>query len=322
MSNLWNPKCSLQTLKQRAFLLARIRQYFAENHVIEVETPILSSAGNTDTHIESFTSNPIKSETNCSYLRTSPEFPLKRLLCKGVGDVYELGKVFRKGEVSKTHNTEFTLLEWYRINFDYLQLIQDVRNLFEFVLLSFELAIPKCKIITFSKAFKQILNIDVSQITTSKINLCCNEYGYSGSQLSTDEALDYLFATQIQPNFDRHCLTFITHYPASQAALAQINPQDSTTALRFEVFYQGFELGNGYQELTDAEELSHRFNQDNRNRKINQLNEIEIDNNLLSAIQQGMPECSGIAIGVDRMLMSLLKCNNINEVLSFSAENS
>lgn len=322
MSNHWNSTCPLQTLKQRAFLLAKIRQYFAKQNVLEIETPILSSACNSDVHIESFSSNPIKLEMNCSYLRTSPEFPLKRLLCSGVGDVYELGKVFRKGEISKTHNIEFTLLEWYRINFDYLQLIQDVINLFEFIFLSFDLITPKSKTFTFAEAFAQILNIDVTHIGTSKINLCCKAYGYSGSRLSTDEALDYLFATQIQPSFDKQCLTFITQYPSSQAALAQINPNDPTTALRFEVFYQGLELGNGYQELTDAEELTQRFNQDNSYRKEHQLEAVAIDHHLLSAMQQGMPECSGIAIGVDRLLMALMKCDNITEVLSFSAENS
>ena len=322
MTNLSLSQCPLQTLKQRAFLLASIRKYFADNHVLEVETPILSSAGNTDIHIESFISNPIKTDTHCSYLRTSPEFPLKRLLCSGIGDVYELGKVFRKGEVSKTHNSEFTLLEWYRINYDYLQLIQDVTQLFTFIFSSFKLPIPLCKTITFSEIFKQTLNIDVRQITEAEINISCHEYGYSGSQLSTDEGLDYLFATQIQSSFDKKCVTFITHYPASQAALAQINPDDSTTALRFEVFYQGLELGNGYQELTDAEELSQRFIQDNAYRRENQLDEVAIDQHLLSAMQQGMPECSGIAIGVDRLLMALMKCDEIGVVLSFSAENS
>jgi lysyl-tRNA synthetase class 2 len=315
-------ECRLQTLRQRAFLLSKIRKYFALESVLEVETPILSSAGNTDIHIESFKSNQIKADANTSYLRTSPEFPLKRLLCSGVGDVYELGKVFRKGEVSKTHNVEFTLLEWYRINFNYIQLIQDVTSLFEFIFSSFEFQLPKADIFTFSEVFKHFLNIDVSQISVTQLNFNCNEYGYSGSQLNKDEGLDYLFATQVQPRFDKQCLTFITHYPASQAALAQINPNDPTTALRFEVFYQGLELGNGYQELTDANELSHRFKRDNLFRTDNQMEEIVIDSQMLFAMRQGMPECSGIAIGVDRLLMALLKSDDIAEVLSFSAENS
>lgn len=315
-------KCPLETLKKRAFLLAKIRQYFLNNNVLEVETPILSSAGNTDIHIDSFTSEPIHSDAKLSYLRTSPEFPLKRLLCCGVGDVYEIGKVFRRGEMSHTHNVEFTLLEWYRINFDYLQLIQDVESLFEFLFSSFEMTTPQFMTFTYWQVFKQKLNIDITHMTISEINFFCVKYGYSGSQLSFDEALDYLFATQIQPNLDKKCVTFITHYPASQAALAQINPKDSSTALRFELFYQGLELGNGYQELTDAYELSERFHQDNRYRRDKHIETIIIDNYLLTAMQNNMPECSGIAIGVDRLLMAFIKSNDLTQVLSFSAENS
>jgi len=321
MANNLKSQCPLHTLKQSAFLLAKIRQYFAQNNVLEVETPILSSAGNTDIHIDSFTSNSINSAYECTYLRTSPEFPLKRLLCSGIGDVYELGKVFRQGEVSKTHNIEFTLLEWYRINFDYLDLIQDVTSLFEFIFSSFEMPKLKFKTVTFSEVFKNTFNIDVKQVCVSEINQLSQANGYSGSALSKDEGLDYLFATCIQPSFDANTVTFISHYPASQAALAQINPQDPSTALRFEVFYQGIELGNGYQELTDAEELHQRFIKDNNYRKNNNMPEVPIDKQLLSGMQYGLPACSGIAIGVDRLLMAVMKIDRIDEVLSFSAEN-
>lgn len=322
MNSDWKSQCSLQTLKQRAFLMSKIREYFAQENVLEVETPILSSAGNTDVNIESFTSEYITIDQEKSYLRTSPEFPLKRLLCSGTGDIFEIGKVFRKDEVSKTHNVEFTMLEWYRIDYDYKQLIQDVKQLFKFVLSAFNLPAPDTHTVSYKDVFKQYLGLDIDKITAENLNLICATHGYSGSQLSKDEGLDFLFATQIQPKFDKNVFIFLTLYPVSQAALSQVNPKDETTSLRFEVFYQGHELGNGYQELTNSEELKQRFEEDNSQRLSTNQHQIEIDKHLLSAMKNGMPSCSGIAIGADRLLMVLLDKKTIGEVLSFDAGNS
>ncbi|MCF6289351.1 MAG: EF-P lysine aminoacylase GenX [Proteobacteria bacterium] len=320
MKNNWEMQCSLQTLQKRALLLATIRGYLTKQQVLEVETPILSSAGNTDTSFENFTTEKIVTDAKKSYLRTSAEFPLKRLLCSGSGDVFEIGKVFRRGEISKTHNIEFTMLEWYRIEFDYLQLIHDVVRLFDLVFQVFGITMKQYKIIPFKACFERYLAMNIDTITVATINLYCLNNGYSGSQLSKDEALDYLFATQIQNQFEQDRLTFVTHYPASQAALAQINPQDKTTSLRFEVFYQGHELGNGYQELTDGKELLQRFKHDNKHR--NQLNQVDIDYKLLEAMGHGMPNCAGIALGIDRLLMVLLNKDSITQVMAFNAENS
>ncbi len=319
MSNLSLSQCSLQVLKQRAFLLQKIRHYFESQDVLEVETPILSSAGNTDIHIDSFTSQAINPDFEKSYLRTSPEFPLKRLICSGVGDVFEIAKVFRLGEISRTHNVEFTLLEWYRLDFNYLQLIEDVKALFYKLFDAFEVSYKTSQTLTFFQSFQNILAINIEEITRKELNQVCAENGYSGSVLSKDEALDYLFATQIQPRLDKKCLTFITHYPASQAALSEIDSENPLYSLRFEVFYQGQELGNGYQELTDGEELLHRFKEDNNQRK---NHTIRIDKNLINAMTVGMPACSGIAVGIDRLLMVLTGIDNISKVLSFNAENS
>lgn len=318
MQSNWKTQCSIQTLKQRALLLVKIREYFAQENVLEVETPLLSSSGNTDINIESFTAQKINHDFDCSYLRTSPEFPLKRLLCSGVGDVFEIGKVFRKGEISKSHNCEFTMLEWYRIGFKYSGLIQDVTSLFNSVFLLFNIALKKEQVLSFTDCFKTYLAIDISISTVEQLNDYCQENGYSGSQLTKDEAMDYMFATQIQPRFGKNKLTFVTLYPASQAALAQINPDDENTSLRFEVFYQGHELGNGYQELTNGKELLQRFKDDNSKR----AKHVTIDNNLINAMNQGLPNCSGIAVGIDRLLMVLLNKQTINEVMTFNAENS
>ena len=317
-----NPKCSLAQLKQRAFLLTQIREFFASRGVLEVETPLLSSSGNSDVSIESFTSQSINPTFNKSYLRTSAEFPMKRLICAGSGDIYEIGKVFRQKEIGSSHNPEFTMLEWYRIDYDYIQLIQDVEELFKSVFLTFGVKCHQSIIMTFKQCFKKYLRIDCELISLKKLNTLCQSYNYDGSALSYNEALDYLFATQIQPMFQGNRLTFVTLYPASQAALAQINPDDGKTALRFEVFYQGYELGNGYQELTDGDELEKRFIHDNQLRVKQQKVEIQLDNQLLDATKQGMPKCSGIAIGIDRLLMSLVGCNNIKEIISFNSQAS
>ena len=322
MNSNWKPLCSLQVLKQRAFLLSKIREYFAQQNVLEVETPILSSSGNTDINITSFTSDNIHDNCANSYLRTSPEFPLKRLLANGSGDIYEIGKVFRREEISRTHNTEFTMLEWYRVGYNYNQLIQDVIRLFKCIFSSFEKSFEIINIITFNELFAQFLSIDVNKVSKKELNQICQKFAYSGSLLSKDESLDYLFATQIQPQLDNGSLTFVTLYPATQAALSQINPDDSRTGLRFEVFYQGHELGNGYQELTNGNELLERFELDNSKRVENDKPQVTIDNYLIDAMNHGMPDCSGIAVGLDRLLMVLLDRENISELLTFNANNS
>jgi len=320
MSKACKSNCSLQVLKQRAFLMSKIRAYFALKNVLEVETPILSSAGNTDINIESFTSEKIDHDCIKSYLRTSPEFPLKRLLCHGVGDIFEIGKVFRRGEISKTHNVEFSMLEWYRLGFNYSDLIQEVGELFKSIFSAFGKQISVTEIITFHDCFLHYLTIHPQQISIRELNKVCYTFGYGGSQLSRDEALNFLFATQIQTKLNK--LTFVCLYPSSQAALAQINPEDSSTSLRFEVFYQGHELGNGYQELTNSTELQKRFETDNLVRKGNNSSQVSIDCNLIAAMQNGMPACSGIAVGIDRLLMVLLERDSISEVMAFTAHNS
>lgn len=322
MPNNRKPQCPLENLKQRAFLFSEIRRFFVHKGVMEVETPVLSSSGNTDINIESFSSEQINTDFSCSYLRTSPEFPLKRLLCSGSGDIYELGKVFRKGEVSKTHNVEFTMLEWYRMGFDYQQLYREVIELFQYLMKMMNLPIADYNVLTYSDCFAKYLNIDLMRVAVADLNKKCIESGYSGSELTRDEALDFLFAVCIQPVLEKDILTVVTLYPASQAALSQINPMDISTSLRFEIYYQGSELANGYQELTDAEEQRYRFENDNKIRKINNQNPINIDRNLLQAMENGMPECSGVAVGVDRLLMVFTGVSDIRNVISFTSENA
>ena len=322
MPRNWESKCSLPVLKQRAFLMRQIREFFHEKNVLEVETPILSSAGNTEINIESFTSESINQDFPRSYLRTSPEFPLKRLLCSGSGDIFELGKVFRKGETSKTHNVEFTMLEWYRLGFNYLQLIEEVNELLISLMQDFGLSEPQIQNLTFNQCFEDYLEINLSETSTTQLNQICQQHNYDGSELNRDEALDFLFSMQIQPRFPREKIINVTQFPASQAALSMINPEDNSTSLRFETYFNGYELANGYQELTDAVEQKKRFDQDNVKRKKVGLNEIAIDENLLTAMQHGMSDCSGVALGVDRLSMLLLDRKQIDEVLSFHSKNA
>ena len=302
--------------------MRQIREFFHERNVLEVETPILSSAGNTDVNIESFTSESINRDFPKSYLRTSPEFPLKRLLCSGSGDIFELGKVFRKGETSKTHNVEFTMLEWYRIGFNYLQLMDEVNELLISLMQDFGLSEPQIQNLTFNQCFEDYLEINLSEISTTQLNQICRQHNYDGSELNRDEALDFLFSMQIQPRFPREKIINVTQFPASQAALSMINPEDNNTSLRFETYFNGYELANGYQELTDAVEQEKRFNLDNAKRKNAGWNEVRMDKNLLTAMQHGMPDCSGVALGVDRLLMLLLDRKQIDEVLSFHSKNA
>ena len=302
--------------------MRQIREFFHERNVLEVETPILSSAGNTDVNIESFTSESINRDFPKSYLRTSPEFPLKRLLCSGSGDIFELGKVFRKGETSKTHNVEFTMLEWYRLGFNYLQLIEEVNELLISLMQDFGLSEPQIQNLTFNQCFEDYLEINLSETSTTQLNQICQQHNYDGSELNRDEALDFLFSMQIQPRFPRGKIINVTQFPASQAALSMINPEDNNTSLRFETYFNGYELANGYQELTDAVEQEKRFNLDNAKRKNAGWNEVRMDKNLLTAMQHGMPDCSGVALGVDRLLMLLLDRKQIDEVLSFHSKNA
>jgi lysyl-tRNA synthetase class 2 len=210
-------------------------------------------------------------------------------------------------------------LEWYRLGFKYQQLIADVEALFYSLFDAFKVVYKASQSLTFSQSFQNVMGVNIEEITLDELNQVCVENGYSGSVLSKDEALDFLFATQIQSRLDKNCLTFITHYPASQAALSEIDSENPQYSLRFEVFHQGQELGNGYQELTDGRELLHRFEADNVQRKDNT---VRIDENLINAMNVGMPACSGIAVGIDRLLMVLMGIGEISEVLSFNASNS
>ncbi len=294
-------------------LLAATREFFCQRSILEVETPILSSSGNTDPNIQSFTTS-----TNTPlYLRTSPEFPLKRLLAAGYGDCYELGRVFRQGELGQFHNPEFTLLEWYRLGWDWRQLATEVCELIH-QLGGDRISKYPLRWVSYTNLFIETTGLNPLTATIEQLNQLADQRQINPqSQLQTNELLDLIMTLIIQPKLPASQLTIIHHFPISQAALAMENPENPETALRFEVYLGQHELANGYQELTDAGELEKRMQAENQQRLATNLPVLPVDNNLLTAQQQGLPQCSGVALGFDRLVMAISAAESITDCLAF-----
>jgi lysyl-tRNA synthetase class 2 len=281
-------------------LLARIRSFFADRGVLEVDTPALSRATSTDPALESFCTvyNGPGAAGSRLYLHTSPEFPMKRLLAAGSGSIYQLCKVFRDGEFGARHNPEFTLLEWYRTGFDYLDLMDEVEQLLTTVLAG--IAPPdSVHHWTYRQLFLEYAGIDPFTI-------------------SSGELRDLLL---IEPRMGAG-LIFVRDYPASQAALARLRPGTPTLAARFEVYLNGIELANGFHELADAVEQRERFEKERARRRNDGLADVCVDERLLSALQSGLPDCAGVALGVDRLVMIASGAESLHEVIAFPLDKS
>ncbi len=294
-------------------MLQRIRAFFMQRGVLEVETPLLSAAGNTDPSIESIR---LFGE---GYLHTSPEFPMKRLLAAGSGDIYQICKVFRRGEAGRYHNPEFTMLEWYRLGFDAPQLIDEVLVLIRMLAADDGMQMTEARI-TYQSLFVTTLGLDPLTADLTELEGVALELGlHPGCDMPRDDWLDLLLSHCITPDFPPDRLTVITDYPASQAALARLNA-DGQTAARFEVYWGGVELANGYHELTDGAEQRRRVQQELRERQQRNLSSVPVDERFLQAIDAGLPDCAGVALGIDRLLMKLLGAEHIREVISFPAD--
>jgi len=296
-------------LRQRAALYARIRQFFQHRGVLEVDTPLLAEASSTDPNIESLmlVEPPL-------YLQTSPEFAMKRLLAMGSGSIYQISKAFRHGESGRRHRPEFTLLEWYRVGFDYRQLMDEVASLYA------ELVAPKTvEKLSYRELFECQFDLDPHLASQEKLRvLAARHTGYqAGHEDDKDSLLDLLMSHVIEPQLGQGCLTFVYDYPASQCALAEVavDQQGQQVARRFELYVEATELANGYQELTDWREQKRRLVADNQRRAARGQPLIPIDYRLLGALRQGLPACSGVALGVDRLLMLQLGAADIGEVL-------
>jgi len=304
------------SLALRAKIYKTIRDYFYQHHVLEVETPILSQYATVDPHIDSLSTEVIN---QTHYLQTSPEFFLKRLLTADSGDIYSLGKVFRQGERGKRHQPEFTMLEWYRVAWDEHELMKEVETLIKLFLP--ELAVEK---LSYQECFLDFLDLDPHDISIDELKRITHKI--VDIEFDSDERsawLDVLMTHCIEPNLPKG-LVFIYDYPKEQAALARLdkNSQGQMVARRFEAYLNGMELANGYFELTDALEQQKRFEVDRGYRKENDLPLYPYDKNLVEALKNGMPECAGVAMGIDRLLMILSNTDDINEVISFSRDES
>jgi len=316
----WRPSADLAALRLRARLYATVRGFFAERGVLEVETPILSRAGNTDPNIESFHARfdgHVGAGPRERWLRTSPEFPLKRLLAAGVGDCYELGRVFRNGEAGRRHNPEFTMLEWYRVGWDHRRLMRETA---EIVLAALALVGREARVreTSYRELFVAATGVDPLRAGIEELRAALHGVAIDPAGLERDDWLDLLLTHRIQPSFEAGEILIVHDYPASQCALARIRADDPPVAERFELYLGPIELANGYHELTDADEQRARFRRDLALRAARGAALPPVDEHLLAAIGQGLPGCAGVAMGMDRLLGVLLGAASIGETLAFA----
>jgi len=336
----WRPTGTRAMLEQRAQLLSRTRRFFADRKVLEVDTPTVVNAPVTDVHIHSARVDLTDGEpaARTYFLHTSPEYAMKRLLAAGSGDIYQICHVVRGFERGRLHNPEFTLIEWYRIGFSLDQLMLEVDALVR------ELAGARAgswtsERLTYREAFLRELQLDPFTARMEVLATAAGRLGWrppaaTGASLAAgapgpthpeeaglrDELLEFLMGTFVGPRLGRERLTFVRGYPATQAALARIDSVDSRAALRFELYCQGIELANGFHELANAAEQRSRFEKDVAERRRRGLPTYEPDERLLSALESGMPDCTGVAVGFDRVAMLAAGADRIDEVLAFPTE--
>lgn len=308
----WQPSAAISVLKERASILKTIRDFFHQRNILEVETPLLSHATGTDPHVQG-----IKTENNL-HLQTSPEYAMKRLLAAGSGPIFQITKAFRNDDAGKLHNPEFTMLEWYRPGFDHHALMDEVDLLLQFVLKT-----ASAERVSYVELFKKYCAIDPITATLTDLKACVvkHDIAFFGELSSKDAWLDLLITHVIEPHMGVERPLFLYDFPVSQAALAKIRWEETPqVASRFEVYFKGIELANGFHELQDAKEQRKRFQEELKVRAAMHLPNVPMDENFLAALEHGLPDCAGVALGVDRLVMLALKCRSIKETLSFAFE--
>ncbi|MGQ4584187.1 EF-P lysine aminoacylase EpmA [Lysobacter sp. F60174L2] len=322
----WQPTASFDALRLRATLNARIRSFFAERDVTEVETPVMSVAGNTEPNIASFAlqfSGRTDGAPRTRWLRTSPEYPLKRLLAAGFGDCYELGRVFRDGEAGGRHNPEFTMLEWYRVGWDHRRLVAETAALVHaaLALVGREASLVE---VAYRDLYREQLGIDPMTASDEQLHNALGDVVIDPAGLTRDDWLDLLMTHRLQPAFPDDRMLAIHDWPATQAALARLRTDADgvQVAERFELYLGPLELANGYHELADAVEQGARFERDlQRRRERGEGVDGDVlppcDERLLEGLQVGLPDCAGVALGVDRLMMAMLGADRIADVLAF-----
>ena len=314
----WQPTATRDVLVQRAQALARVRKFFANRSVLEVDTPAVVNVPVTDVHVHSaevrFPDAPGR-----FYLHTSPEFAMKRLLASGSGDIYQVCHVARGLERGRQHNAEFTLIEWYRLGYSLEQLMDEVEALARAVLGPVATSMVSERI-SYSQSFQTSLGLDPLTASLDELRAVAKREGFDQPAAERDELLEFLMSAKIGPTLGRNALTFIHRYPASQAALARLDAEDPRCALRFELYCEGIELANGFHELASASEQRARFEHDLAARHRRGLHADKMDERLLGALAAGLPDCAGVALGFDRLMMLLAGARNIDEVIPFPIE--
>lgn len=317
----WQSGADREVLQQRAELLSTIRDFFSQRNVLEVETPVLSRATTPDPALESFRTRyygPGLPEDTPLYLHTSPELFMKRLLAGGSGSIYQLARSFRNNEAGSRHNPEFTLLEWYRVDFSYHDLMDEVEALLK-ACCSPTLYMPVRRI-TYRALFEEYASLDPFSADISALKSCLIDHGHTISVADSEPHrswLDLVLTHVIEPQIQQGTF-FVFDYPADQAALAQVRPGSPAVAERFELYVNGIELANGFQELTDAAEQRQRFEAENRSRREAGLEPVALDDLFLQALASGLPVCAGVALGLDRLVMLLTGRQQIDAVMAFS----
>lgn len=312
MSN-WPPAANFAILEMRARMLRAAREYFTATRTLEVETPALSRAAVTDPHLASIAAQ-VSGHTY--YLHTSPEYAMKRLLAAGSGDLWQIARVYRDGESGRHHNPEFTLIEWYRRGLDHHQLMDDVERLLAAMLPPDRLC-ERGERLAYREAVQLYAGVDALDDPATLLIAALRSANIDvpvGLENDRDAVLDLLMSTVVGPQLGRARLTFIYDYPASQAALARIR---GPVASRFEAYLDGIELANGFHELGDASEQRRRFQQDLQTRQARGLPSPPLDENFLAALEHGLPDCAGVALGFDRVVMCAVGARHIDEVLAF-----
>ncbi|CAM3527441.1 MULTISPECIES: elongation factor P--(R)-beta-lysine ligase [Yersinia] len=317
----WQPSAPIANLLKRAAIMAEIRRFFADRGVLEVETPAMSQATVTDIHLSPFETRfvgPGAADGMTLYMMTSPEYHMKRLLAAGSGSIYQLGRSFRNEEAGRHHNPEFTMLEWYRPHYDMYRLMNEVDDLLQQIL-----DCSSAETLSYQQAFLRHLDVDPLSADKTQLREAAAKLDLSNiadTEDDRDTLLQLLFTVGVEPHIGREKPAFVYHFPASQASLAEISTEDHRVAERFEVYFKGMELANGFRELTEANEQLKRFEQDNRRRAVLGLPQNPIDVNLIAALQHGMPDCSGVALGVDRLVMLALGAERLSEVMAFPVD--
>ena len=319
----WRSGIDSATLQQRSKIYRTIRRFFDDRGVVEVTTPVLGASGVSDLHIQSLS---LVDDGQSWFLQSSPEYSMKRLLASGSGSIYQICPAFRAGELGSKHNTEFSMLEWYRVGYSLEELVAEVATLLQQTLDVNQVQTSKFRFTTYRELFTSRFDVNPHDAGIETLrglifaeNLASDHIDNIDDDATLNECLDLLFASCIEPGLDEP--TFVLEFPAGQAALAKIaaNNQYDVVARRFELYWQGMELANGYDELTDPAELRQRFEKNNTQRVARGLIEMAPDKKLLASMSE-LPDCAGVAIGLDRLVMLLCGKTSIDEVLTFSRQ--